>query len=64
MLRKHVEHRRENVVSEQTGIPVGPEEEETFYELLGECYVHGIMDGEAIEFQERNSIKSEVFELR
>ena len=64
MLRKHVENGQENVGSEQTGVPVGPEEEKTFYELLGECYVYGIMDGEAIEFQEKNSIKSELFELR
>jgi hypothetical protein len=23
----------------------------TFYSLIGECYVHGIMDGEALKFQ-------------
>ena len=36
----------------------------TYYELLGECYVHGIMDGEAMEFQIQNNIRAETFELR
>jgi hypothetical protein len=41
-------------VGGQTRVPVGPEEEEIFYELLGEGYVHGMMDGEAIVFQAVN----------
>ncbi|PMD28609.1 hypothetical protein NA56DRAFT_696385 [Hyaloscypha hepaticicola] len=54
ILRKRVENRQENAVGGQTRVPVGPEEEEIFYELLGEGYVHGMMDGEAIVFQAVN----------
>lgn len=35
-----------------------------FYEFVGECYVHGMMDGEAIEHQNQHVIKAQVFELR
>ena len=35
-----------------------------YYEVIGECYVHGMMDGEAIEEQNFNKIPSRVFELR
>jgi hypothetical protein len=35
-----------------------------YYELIGPCYVHGMMNGEAIEFQNEKQIKAEVFELR
>ena len=35
-----------------------------YYELIGECYVHDMMDGEAIALQNRNMIPAEVFELR
>ena len=34
------------------------------YEFLGECYVHGMMDGEAMAYQNRESIPAMVFELR
>lgn len=37
------------------------------YELLGECYIHGMMDGEAMLFQnegEKEVIPSMVFEIR
>jgi hypothetical protein len=61
ILRKHLKDSQEDVVD---GQHARPGEEETFYELLGECYVHGMMDGEAIEFQEENDIKSVRFELR
>jgi hypothetical protein len=61
ILRKHLKDSQEDVVDEQH---LRPGEEDAFYELLGECYVHGMMDGEAIEFQEQNAIKSVCFELR
>lgn len=35
-----------------------------YYEFIGECYVHGMMDGEAIEYQNFKEIKPQTFELR
>ena len=35
-----------------------------YYEFVGECYLHGMMDGEAIKYQNQNDIKAEMFELR
>lgn len=35
-----------------------------YYEFVGECYLHGMMDGEAIKYQNDNEIKAEIFELR
>lgn len=35
-----------------------------YYTLLGDCYIHGMMDGEAIAYQNKNGIITTVFELR
>jgi hypothetical protein len=35
-----------------------------YYRIIGECYIHGMMEGEAIEWQNQRRIKSEVFEIR
>ena len=35
-----------------------------YWKLLGECYVHGMMDGEAIAWQNREEKKAEMFDLR
>jgi len=35
-----------------------------YYEMLGECYVHGMMDGEAMAHQNDNGIPCTVFEIR
>lgn len=35
-----------------------------YYEFIGECYVHGMMDGEALEYQNFKQIKPRTFELR
>jgi hypothetical protein len=35
-----------------------------YYRLFGECYVHGMMNGEAIAIQNAKEIKPQVFELR
>jgi hypothetical protein len=37
-----------------------------YYQLIGECYVHGMMEGEAIElqFERRDEYEAEVFEIR
>ena len=35
-----------------------------YYQLLGECYLHGMMNGEAILYQNREGIKQEIFELQ
>jgi hypothetical protein len=34
------------------------------YTLLGESYIHGMMDGEAIQYQNERGIPSTVFEIR
>jgi hypothetical protein len=36
----------------------------TYFRLVGECYMHGMMNGEAIAFQNRNDIPEQMFELR
>jgi hypothetical protein len=45
-----------------------PEDEEDerwyYYQFLGEAYVHGMMDGEAMEYQNTQEIKTSLFELR
>ena len=35
-----------------------------YYRIVGECYIHGMMEGEAIEWQNQRRIKSEIFEIR
>jgi len=35
-----------------------------YYELIGECYVHGMMDGEAIDYGSKHGLEREVFEIR
>ena len=35
----------------------------SYYRFIGECYLHGMMDGEAITYQNENNIKAETFEL-
>jgi hypothetical protein len=36
----------------------------TTYKLIGECYVHGMMDGEAIKYQQKEKIEDRNFDLR
>lgn len=35
-----------------------------YFEFLGECYIHGMMDGEAMAYQNDENIRAQVFELR
>lgn len=35
-----------------------------YNELFGACYVHGMMNGEAIQFQNDKHVKAEIYELR
>ena len=35
-----------------------------YFQLVGECYVHGMMDGEAIPTAKKNGYEEEWFELR
>jgi len=35
-----------------------------YYEFFGECYVHGMMDGEAIKYQNDKQVPKTIFELR
>lgn len=39
-------------------------DEDYWYEFIGECYVHGMMDGEAIKYQNQNEVRARIFELR
>lgn len=34
------------------------------YELVGQCYVHGIMDGEAVQMRQSQGKEDEIFNLR
>ena len=73
---KHVSKRLLPPTSATTTIRVLAEEEETerqkfmteerrfWYEFIGECYVHGMMDGEAITRQNFDQIPAQIFELR
>lgn len=38
--------------------------EPRFYQLIGECYVHGMMNGEAISAQSDKNLKKQLFEIR
>ena len=44
--------------------PVKKSVSKYYYEFVGECYLHGMMDGEAIKYQNDNQIKAEMFEIR
>jgi hypothetical protein len=35
-----------------------------YYKIIGECYVHGMMDGEAFGVKNREGIEKEIFELK
>ncbi|PVH80545.1 hypothetical protein DL98DRAFT_515399 [Cadophora sp. DSE1049] len=35
-----------------------------YYQLVGECYVHGIMNGEAMQVWKESGAVEETFELR
>ena len=35
-----------------------------YYKLLGECYLHGMMDGEAMAYQNQKGLRAQVFEIR
>ncbi|KAF2237705.1 HET-domain-containing protein [Viridothelium virens] len=39
-------------------------EPEVYYEFIGECYVHGMMDGEAFEVRKVDKSRHQEFELR
>lgn len=46
-------------------VPKDEEDERwVYYQFLGEAYVHGMMDGEAMEYQNTQEIKTSLFELR
>jgi Heterokaryon incompatibility protein (HET) len=41
-----------------------PETGKPFYRLMGECYIHGMMDGDAFKIKNKEGIKYETFEIR
>ena len=41
-----------------------PPEQKYFWRMIGECYVHGMMDGEAIAWQNEKEVRPEIFDLR
>jgi hypothetical protein len=60
---KSIDH-TENGSSENSAVEEKLPPYHIYYELIGEWYVHGIMDGEAIRQQNDENIKAQVFELR
>jgi hypothetical protein len=64
IIREHRKDGCEDGMDRQRGMHNTLGQEETFHELIGECYVDGMMDGEAIEWQEENDVPSVRFELR
>ncbi|EEA22069.1 Ankyrin and HET domain protein [Talaromyces marneffei ATCC 18224] len=38
--------------------------EEKIFEMIGECYIHGMMDGEALLYQQKKDIKTRTFRIR
>lgn len=47
---------RKKGVNEQSG--------KVYYKLVGECYIHGMMDGEAFEIKKKDKVSFEHFEIR
>ncbi len=46
-------------------LPASPDlQQNIWYEVLGECYVHGMMDGEAMTHPSRKDGFGDIFELR
>ena len=45
------------------GVPFLLRPKNNFYHLVGECYVHGIMDGEAITMLEAGQLSEASFEV-
>jgi hypothetical protein len=39
-------------------------QQQLFYQLIGECYVHKMMNGEAIDYQKVQKLPRELFEIR
>ncbi len=39
-------------------------EPDYYYKLVGECYVHGMMDSEAIKLQNEGDFEARVLEIR
>lgn len=48
----------------ETGVPLKANPRKSYYEFVGECYLHGMMDGEAIKYQNENEVRAEIFEIR
>ncbi|KAL9619026.1 MAG: hypothetical protein Q9160_006347 [Pyrenula sp. 1 TL-2023] len=38
--------------------------ESQYYRMIGECFVHGMMDGEALRIRDAENVKAQKFELR
>jgi hypothetical protein len=53
-----------NFHEQTTGINTIPAHRHVWFEFIGECYVHGMMDGEAIEKQNNEKLQRQLFELR
>jgi len=44
--------------------PVVLRPQEGYYQLIGICYLHGTMQGEAVDMMKRGELQSEMLELR
>jgi hypothetical protein len=45
-------------------LPVVLRKKNGYYNFLGECYVHGIMEGEAVRALEKGEVESQLFSIR
>ena len=53
VLRKHNSNRENS-----------DQKDHIYYKLIGECYVHGMMDGEAFTYKPKSRTPEQAFELR
>jgi hypothetical protein len=45
-------------------VPMVPRKMNGYYNFLGECYVHGIMEGEVVGALEKGEVESQLFTIR
>jgi hypothetical protein len=65
---KILQNGRKRLGGERPGVERGEDEQYGdgyfYYKLLGECYTHGMMDGQAVALQNNEGIMSTVFGIR
>lgn len=59
-----IKSRRDRFREPIADVTAVPAQRHVWFEFIGECYVHGMMDGEAIEKQNNEKLPRQLFELR